>query len=132
MGGALFGGLAPHRFAMPLAAVGMGAMIALPALVPVASFGVGGVCNGVFNTAVATAIWTRVAPSEHGRAWAAFRWMVTCCLLTGYVSGAVAGAEGARVLVLVSGVAAALAGAMFLVVRAGGLREGSPSSESAP
>ncbi|MEU3017402.1 hypothetical protein ABZ635_08440 [Nocardiopsis sp. NPDC007018] len=136
-GGALFGGLAPHRLSMPLSAVGMGAMIALPAVVAVpwaavASFGVGGVCNGVFNTALATAIWTRVAPSEHGRAWAAFRWTVTYCLLAGYVAGALAGTGGARLLVLTSGGAAALAGAAFLAVR---VRDGrghppAPSTDS--
>lgn len=107
---------------MPVSAMAMGAAIALPALAPLpwaalAAFAVGGLANGVFNTALATAIWTRVAPAEHGRAWAAFRWTLTACLLTGHLLGAAAGAGGARALMVCSGTATVLAGAAFLLAR---------------
>lgn len=121
-GAAVLGGWSRHRVAMPLSATAMGAAIALPALVPLpwaatAAFAAGGLANGVFNTALATAIWTRVDPAEHGRAWAAFRWTLTGCLLTGHLLGAAAGADGARALMVSSGAATALAGAAFLLTR---------------
>ncbi|MGQ4269912.1 hypothetical protein [Nocardiopsis changdeensis] len=121
-GAALAGGWARRRAAMPVSAMAMGAAIALPALAPLpwaalAAFAVGGLANGVFNTALATAIWTRVAPAEHGRAWAAFRWTLTACLLTGHLLGAAAGAGGARALMVCSGTATVLAGAAFLLAR---------------
>ncbi|GEC99895.1 hypothetical protein KVA01_20500 [Kocuria varians] len=74
-------------------------------------FLLGGAANGVFNAAASRTLLTGVAPEEQGRAWAAYRWIVTCCLVGGFLTGGALGEHDAVAGLLLAG-GLAVAGAL--------------------
>lgn len=64
---------------------------------------VGGAANGGFNAAVSALILGGVPEVEQGRAWAAFRWIVTVAFLLGYGVGGLLGARHAVAGLALSG-----------------------------
>ena len=123
LGGQL-AGRAPWT-ATPLLVTGaatMGAVfLTLAVLLPAAPWGVplflaGGGANGAFNAAVSRTILDAVPATEQARCWAAYRWIVTFCLVTGYAAGGAFGAEHGVLALGLSG-ALALSGAAVRVLR---------------
>ena len=100
----------------------MGAVfLALAVLLPAAPWGIplflaGGAANGAFNAAVSRTILDAVPVTEQARCWAAYRWIVTLCLVTGYTAGGAFGAEHGVLALGLSG-ALALSGAAVRVLR---------------
>lgn len=81
----------------------------------------GGAANGGFNAAVSALILGGVADPEQGRAWAAFRWIVTAAFLLGYGVG---GWMGARHAVAGLGLSGGLAAGLGLVTAGARSRPG--------
>ncbi|MCT1916018.1 hypothetical protein [Kocuria rhizophila] len=95
--------------------------LALALFLPPAPWGVplflaGGAANGAFNAAVSRTILGAVDATEQARCWAAYRWIVTLCLVTGYAAGGAFGAEHGVLALGLSG-ALALSGAAVRVLR---------------
>ncbi|RKQ36830.1 MFS transporter [Kocuria tytonis] len=85
-------------------------------------FGIGGAANGAFNAAVSRIILTAVPLTEQARCWAAYRWIVTCCLVAGYVVGGAAGAQHGVAALAGAGGLAVLGAVVRVVAGAGGRR----------
>ena len=104
----------PATVLLVLGAGGMGAVFLVLALgLPGVAIGaplflVGGAGNGAFNAAVSRTILAAVPLAEQARAWTAYRWIVTCCVVGGYLTGAAFGEHDAVA-------ALALAGGLTLV-----------------
>lgn len=84
---------------IPIVAVGL----FLPALVVVIPlYFLGGFSNGFFNS-LTNRIILRVSDEHQGRAWAAFHWIVSVCLLVGYTTGGALGSQFAQELMILAG-----------------------------
>ncbi|MEX3611040.1 MFS transporter [Rothia sp. LK2588] len=79
----------------------------------VAMFLLGSTANGCFNASVCSTIMKGVPGHAQGRAWAAFRWIVNLSLMTGYVAGALWGADHPRALGVLGGSGAVLVALWF-------------------
>ncbi|WP_165860409.1 MFS transporter [Kocuria tytonicola] len=104
--------------ALGLPGFGLGALLFL----------LGGAANGVFNAAASRTLLTGVSTQEQGRAWAAYRWIVTCCLVGGFLTGGALGEHDAVAALLLAG-GLAVSGALVRGVALVGTR---PTDAAAP
>jgi MFS family permease len=63
----------------------------------------GGLANGGFNAALNETMLGRIPAHQQGRAWAAFGWIISSCLLVGYMVSGLLGESQARLVMTVSG-----------------------------
>ena len=66
----------------------------------------GGIANAAFVTAASGIILASAPETEQARVWAAYRWIITCCLMAGFAGGGAIGQVNSVAAVVLCGVLA--------------------------